>query len=463
MANGTTYKRGSAFGALLLIAIGLLFLYANMNPDFSPWSLLARYWPLLIIFWGLSRLVDYFMLRGTDQAATVTRINAGDIIGLLFILIFGMLFTQIVRRTMGDPSRLPPLRIGGEELACLFGNKYDFTDELKQPMTPGATLQLDNLRGDVKVSSAAANELIVTSSKTVCANYEPEARKLADAFKLSTETTADGLRVHWSKEGDMPGLISGDVQAQVPRRVNLSVDTRRGDVDLKGIEGNVTVKAQHGDATLDDIKGDVVLDIQRADVSISNITGSVRVESGGGEVEIRNVSGSAALLGNYGGPIRLVAIQGPVRFESRRTKFTASKIEGELVTGGGFTVRGVPGDVSLETKDQDIDLEEVTGEIKIQNRNGPVRVRVPRAPRYPISIETRSGDIELTLPASSEFQIYATARDGEIESEFEGPELKVEEEDHKNHAVLKGNYGKGGAAIQLSTTHGVIHLRRSVR
>jgi hypothetical protein len=99
MANGTTtYKRGSAFGALLLIAIGLLFLYANMNPDFSPWPVLARYWPLLIIFWGLSRLVDYFMLRGTEQAAAVTRINAGDIIGLLFILIFGMLFTRSCAR-----------------------------------------------------------------------------------------------------------------------------------------------------------------------------------------------------------------------------------------------------------------------------------------------------------------------------------------------------------------------------
>jgi DUF4097 and DUF4098 domain-containing protein YvlB len=125
----------------------------------------------------------------------------------------------------------------------------------------------------------------------------------------------------------MPGFVTGDVEAQVPRRINLSVDTRRGDVDLKGIEGNVTVKAQRGDATLDDIKGDVVLDIRRADVSVSNITGSVRVESGGGEVEIRNVSGGAALLGEYGGPIRLAAIQGPVRFESRRTKFTASKIE----------------------------------------------------------------------------------------------------------------------------------------
>jgi hypothetical protein len=98
----------------------------------------------------------------------------------------------------------PGFKIAGEELGCLFGNKYDFTDELKLPMTPGATLHLDNLRGDVKVSSAPANELILSSTKTVCANSEPEARKLADSFKLSTETTADGLRFAGARRATCP-------------------------------------------------------------------------------------------------------------------------------------------------------------------------------------------------------------------------------------------------------------------
>ena len=366
MANGTTYKRGSVFGALLLIAIGLLFLYANMNPDFSPWPLLAKYWPLLIIFWGLSRLVDYFVLRGTEQAATVTRINAGDIIGLLFILIFGMLFTQIVRKGMGMTSDHFPIRIGGEELGCLFGNKYDFTDELKQPTAPGGTLQLDNLRGDILVSPAPGNELLLTSRKTVCANSEEEARKLADAFKLSTDSSSGNLRVRWNTEGSTPGFISADVEARVPRRVNLTAATEHGDVSVKGVEGNVELKTSHGDATVEGVKGDVSLDVRHTDIVVSDITGSVRVESGGGEVEIRNVTGGAALLGEYGGPIHLAAIQGPVRFESRRTKFSAAKIEGELTTGGGFNLRGVPGDVYLETKDYEVDLENVTGEIKIE-------------------------------------------------------------------------------------------------
>ncbi|MGH9777176.1 MAG: LiaI-LiaF-like domain-containing protein, partial [Candidatus Acidiferrales bacterium] len=106
--TGTTYRRGSVFGALLLIGIGFLFLYANINSEFNPWTLLARYWPVLIIFWGLSRLADYFILRGTDQAAAVTRIGAGDIIGLIFILIFGTILTQVINAPWGDI----PFRVG---------------------------------------------------------------------------------------------------------------------------------------------------------------------------------------------------------------------------------------------------------------------------------------------------------------------------------------------------------------
>jgi hypothetical protein len=85
MAEGTSYRRGSGFGALLLIAIGALFLYANLNPEFSAWPFIARYWPVLIIFWGLSKLTDYLVLRGTPQAAAAARITGGDIVGLVFL------------------------------------------------------------------------------------------------------------------------------------------------------------------------------------------------------------------------------------------------------------------------------------------------------------------------------------------------------------------------------------------
>jgi LiaI-LiaF-like transmembrane region len=56
--NGYTHRRGSIFWALTLIAVGSLFLYHNFDPSIRPWHLIAKFWPVLIIFWGLSKLID---------------------------------------------------------------------------------------------------------------------------------------------------------------------------------------------------------------------------------------------------------------------------------------------------------------------------------------------------------------------------------------------------------------------
>ena len=49
-------KFSNLFWALILIAIGLLFLFSNFGwVDFN-WSSIWRLWPLVLIFWGISIL-----------------------------------------------------------------------------------------------------------------------------------------------------------------------------------------------------------------------------------------------------------------------------------------------------------------------------------------------------------------------------------------------------------------------
>jgi DUF4097 and DUF4098 domain-containing protein YvlB len=348
-----------------------------------------------------------------------------------------------------------------EDIGCLFGQEQEFTEQLEQPWASTDRLDLSNLRGNVTVTAAAAPQLRIGVRKRFCAPNPAEAETLNQNIHPVLDRTSDGYQFRLEGLGttEHSPLVRTDLDVQLPAARELVIGTRRGDVTLRGLTGNVTLRVQSGDVIVENIKGDVSLDVRHSDVTVADVSGAVRVDGRGGEVEVRNVSGAAAILGEYGGPIRLAAVQGPARFESRRTRFSASKIDGEFTTSGGFRLRGVPGDVQLETKDYDIVAEEVTGEIKIENRNGPVRVQVPRAPRYPISIETRNGDIELILPADSGFKIDASARDGEIESDFEGPGLQRSEDRHEN-ATLTGTVGSGAVPIKLATTHGTIHLRR---
>ena len=98
MGKGEQTRRGSIFGAVLLIALGGLFLAGNLLPSFNPWPWVARYWPGLILLWGLYKLTEYFRFRDDPEAAAAARIGGGEIALLVFLVIFGSLFSSAYRQ-----------------------------------------------------------------------------------------------------------------------------------------------------------------------------------------------------------------------------------------------------------------------------------------------------------------------------------------------------------------------------
>jgi DUF4097 and DUF4098 domain-containing protein YvlB len=460
MANGITYRRGSVFGALLLIAVGALFLYANLTPEFSAWPIIATYWPVLIIFWGLGKLVDYLILRGRPEAVAVARLTAGDIIGLILLLGVGSFLSTSYKQGWWKGGGI---RLGGDEIHCLMGNQYNFTDEVKQATTSPTTLILENARGDLSLASTPEGEIQLTARKTVCAGSETEARSLADRMEPVLESTGEGYRFRWEMPGGSTGLLTADLEGQVPEATRLRLVARRGDVRVSGTRGDLDLTVERGDVHLENIHAEATLNLRRGSAHLSSITGTVRVEGQGDEISFRDIGQGASLRGEFYGPLQFSNIAGPVEFVSRRTDLSAAKIEGEMtIDSGELHLRGVPGDVRLVTRGKDIEIEDARGEIHIENRDGPVVIRYHTPPVANIYVGTRSADIELYLPSQSDFIIDATVRSGDIESDFTGPNLSLEKP-HGGDEVLKGSYGGAGRrpSIQLSTTHGSITLRQA--
>lgn len=102
MANGAFSRHGPLFGALLLILVGALFLYANLQPEFDAWRVLARYWPLLIIFWGLGKLLDYLALRGQSEAPVARRLSGSEVAFLILLVVLGTVVSRAVGRGTGS-------------------------------------------------------------------------------------------------------------------------------------------------------------------------------------------------------------------------------------------------------------------------------------------------------------------------------------------------------------------------
>lgn len=90
MAQSNNVRRGSIGGAIIIIAIGVLFLIFNLRPDFNPWPIIARYWPLILIFAGLGMVWDSFMNRRNPDHAGGRWISGAALALLILAILFGV-------------------------------------------------------------------------------------------------------------------------------------------------------------------------------------------------------------------------------------------------------------------------------------------------------------------------------------------------------------------------------------
>jgi uncharacterized protein DUF2154/cell wall-active antibiotic response 4TMS protein YvqF len=86
MSQNGHRRRSSIGGALIVIAVGVFFLVINLHPDLNAWSIIQRYWPVLLIAVGLGYIWDAWMDRTYSQADG-PRHHSGAPIAVLVVLI----------------------------------------------------------------------------------------------------------------------------------------------------------------------------------------------------------------------------------------------------------------------------------------------------------------------------------------------------------------------------------------
>ncbi|MGH9651321.1 MAG: DUF4097 family beta strand repeat-containing protein, partial [Terriglobales bacterium] len=106
---------------------------------------------------------------------------------------------------------------------------------------------------------------------------------------------------------------------------------------------------------------------------------------------------------------------------------------------------------------KDIHLEDVSGEVKVDNNHGDVELSATKTPAGAVEITNDHGHISVELPAKSSFQMNARTDHGDIQSDF--GELKIENADRESKAT--GSVGGGGAQVRLSNSHGDINIRKT--
>jgi DUF4097 and DUF4098 domain-containing protein YvlB len=448
-------RHRSFAGPFVLIIVGLVFLMGNLH--LLSWERLgiwfAHYWPLLLIFWGVIKLLEY--QRAQREGLAPPRIGAGGILLVIVLVVSGMIATQVSHLKDHWGEIRDNLGIDDEDFNNLFSDSYNFDDHLEQDFPAGASLKVIDNRGAVSVHASEDNKITVIVRKRVGADKQDDANKYNEETK-PTITTIGGLVTLDAKTeaaGNHP--TETDLDISIPRKAGVTISSGRGDVTVSSREGDVDISRQHGDVSVEDLKGNVKVSLERGSAKIEQIIGDVHVEGRLNEVSVTDVKGSAQLDGEFTEGVKLARIAKTVTFKSSRTNMEFSKIDGDLdLDSDDLRAEQISGPLRLTTRSKNIHLEGVSGDVRLQDENGGIEVAMRTLGN--VQIDGRKGDIQLRIPENSGFRMDARTRDGEIESDFD--ELKVNNGEHE--ASASGSVGNPTAHLVINNEHGGIEIRR---
>jgi DUF4097 and DUF4098 domain-containing protein YvlB len=440
------------FPGLVLITVGSLLLLHNYR-GLELGDVLVRWWPLALIFLGLIKLYDRTVASRSNDPGSA-RITGGEILLVvgMIVLLSCVVAIDIGRRTIGGKL---PIEISGDA--------YPFDLDVAPKTVPAnARISVRGGRGDISVRASDVPEIRVSGKKNVHAWSEDDASRRAAPISVEIVQNGDGYEIHPTAVSAGDSRISIDMDIQVPKKSSVTIRNEKGAVTVSDMATDVSITSASGDVEVRDTTGDVNIEMHKGDVKVSDTKGDVKISGKGTEVDVASATGSFTLDGEFYGPIRADKVAKGLRFISQRTDLTLTSLTGHMEAGSGnLEIVDAPGDIALRTNRYSVTIENATGKVKVDNRDGNVDLRFSSPPKADIDVTNTNARIELTLPESASFNIVADCHSCEIESEFSSDTLK-KTSPGSGDSHLEGKYGNArGPKVTLKTSYDAIAIRKT--
>ena len=445
----------SIAGPVVLILMGVLFLCGTMGilEIHSLGRLFARFWPALLILWGVIKLIEYEQAKRLGEPAR--GIGVGGVFLMLFLIGAGLIATQAARvdwKSLGEHIQLGENQ-GLDEI--FGGSTFDYSDELSQEIPAGSILHVNDERGTITVNVGDGKTMKVSVRKKVRAEKEQDAESYNSKTKPQITVAEKVVTLNANTQGAGDKGVTTDMDIYVPLNTALVITSGRGEVTIAGMSSNVEVNHHRGEVNINDHTGSVSLSLDGSSARLAHVKGDVTIQGKANEVAVEDVDGAVHLNGEFQESVRLVRVSKTVSFRSSRTEMEFTRLDGRLdLDSGDLRADSLSGPMRLTTRSKDVALEGLSGDLRLEDENGTVEVGLHKPGN--IQIDNRKGDVQISIPPNTPIKVEARTRRGEIESDFE--EIKVD--NHDNQSSASGSIGTNGPRLVMNCENGRIEIRK---
>ena len=447
-------RHRSLAGPFVLIVLGVVFLLGNLH--MLSWAQIGRwfahYWPVLLIIWGVIKLIEHQHAR--RDGVRPSGIGAGGILLIVMIVVCGLVATQMER--VNWSGLRDEINIDDEDFNNIFNESYNFSDHLEQAFPANASLKVIDNRGAVSIHASDDDKITVVVRKRVGADNQSDADRFNSETKPTITTIGALVTVDAKVEGAGDHPVETELDISLPRKAPVTINSRRGDVNVTGRDGNVEISTQHSDTSVEEVTGNVKITQEKGSLKVEQITGDVHADGRLNEVTVADVKGSVQLDGEFQESIKLERIAKTVTFKSSRTDMEFSHIDGSLnLDSDELHADELTGPLHLTTRSKNIRLDGVSGDVRLQDDNGSIALAMRTLGN--VQIDNRNGDVQVNVPDKAGFRLDARTRDGEIQTDFS--ELKINNDEHESRA--SGSVGNALAHIVVNNEHDGIEIRKA--
>lgn len=308
----------------------------------------------------------------------------------------------------------------------------------------------------------------------------------ADATELSYQEVPSGLEIRSRYTGLRKSYSTNlRLELQVPRRLDVEIETMGGGVHITNVEGDISGKTMGGELELSELKGSLRLTtmggpitLRRSQVNgsvstmggevlLEDVTGDVKGSSMGGKVTYKNVTGPSGK--STGDEVRITSMGGEITVDTAMAGANVSTMGGDIKIGSAARF------VRAKTMGGDIRIASLDGGAKATTMGGDVEVTMvgdPGAGDRGVELTSMGGDITLTVPDGLSMDIHIelsvtkNARESyQITSDFPLQQSTSDDWEYghgtpRKRIVGTGQVGGGRNRIVIKTINGNVRLKK---
>ncbi|MGI8783896.1 MAG: DUF4097 family beta strand repeat-containing protein [Acidobacteriota bacterium] len=361
-------RRGSLVFASLLVFLSGSWLFFGGRAGVP---FIGRYWPVVLIFIGVVKMIDYYRLEGRFS------VRVREVFGVVFLIIFGM----SASRAADAHWRLVPFDDlfnwnGVWSLNDFHGPSYSYTDEQSYPWKGQKPVIVHNAYGSVRINPGGSDRVQIFFKRQIYRSAESDARLVNDKIRLIFEETERGLEVRTNRDQikDEVTEFKTDLEVTLPENFPIEVHSSYGGVQVHGRKAATRVMSSFGAIDLNSITGDVDAENKGARIDLRNVVGNVTLRNRNSEIVVEDVRG-LCIVENFHGRIRASALRGDARLKNNYAKTELDGADGKVeidAPGGSVDVRNTASDVTIRGSHRQVDVTNLRGTLDVQYDYGRI-------------------------------------------------------------------------------------------